>query len=138
MVGLYSLWVKEGEILLLGAVLRASSALYHVAVPVIHAIPSITAVGDSAEVEISTNDDGIRYLGPVSNHFAGIWEPSLINTNLSLSFNVVSYCKNNWWSVGLTNSTARLPYEEPPRCLERAQKSRPGALAASYPGSSRA
>jgi hypothetical protein len=87
-VGVYSLWVKRGEVALLGASLRASSSLHHVCVPITHAIPSITAVSNVAELVISTNESGIRHLGDVSHHFAGIWEPTLLPT--TLSFNVVS------------------------------------------------
>ena len=92
MVGLYSLWVKRGEVSLLGASLRASSTLHHVSVPVTHAIPSITAISDLVEVVISTDDRGIRYLGDVSPHFAGIWEPTSHST--WLSFHVVSFYGN--------------------------------------------
>jgi hypothetical protein len=74
---------------LLGASLRASSTLHHVFVPITHAIPSVTAVSDVAELVISTNDSGIRYLGDVSRHFASIWEPTLLPT--TLSFHVVSF-----------------------------------------------
>lgn len=88
MVGLYSLWVKRGEVWLLGARLRASSTLHHVFVPVTHAVPSITAASDLAELVISTNASGIRYMGDISQHFAGIWEPTLTET--TLSFHVVS------------------------------------------------
>jgi hypothetical protein len=87
-VGLYSLWVKCGEVALLGASLRASSTLHHVFVPITHAIPSVTAVSNVAELVISTNDSDLRYFGDVSHHFAGIWEPTLVPTKLS--FNVVS------------------------------------------------
>ena len=92
MVGLYSLWVKQGEVWLLGARLRASSTLHHVFVPVTHAVPSITATSDLAELVISTNESGVRYMGDVSRHFAGIWEPTFIGT--ALSFHVVRKQKN--------------------------------------------
>jgi hypothetical protein len=76
-----------------GAVLRASSNLHHIFVPVTHAIPSITATSESAEVVVSGNDSGIRYLGDVSPHYAGIWEPTFIGT--TLSFHVVSFFEDD-------------------------------------------
>jgi polynucleotide 5'-hydroxyl-kinase GRC3/NOL9 len=88
-VGLYSLWVKRGRVSLLGATLEASSTLHHVFVPVTHAIPSITATHGLAELVISMKENGIRYLGDISRHFAGIWEPTFIST--TLSFHVVSF-----------------------------------------------
>ena len=93
MVGLYSLWVKRGEVSLLGASLPASSTLHDVFVPVMHAIPSITAISAWTELEISTNDSGLRYMGDISRHFAGIWDPTFIGT--TLSFHIVSFYKNS-------------------------------------------
>ena len=92
-VGLYSLWVKHGEVSLLGASLQASATLHHVSVPVTHSVPSITAVSTLAEVVISTDDNGIRYLGDVARHFSGIWEPTFLGT--MMSFHVVSFCEND-------------------------------------------
>jgi hypothetical protein len=74
---------------LLGASLRASSTLHHVYAPVTHAIPSITAVSDLAELVILTRNCGLCYLGDISRQFTGIWEPKLVGTGLS--FHVVSY-----------------------------------------------
>lgn len=90
MVGLYSLWVKHGEVSLLGASLQASATLHHVSVPVTHSIPSITAISALAEVVISTDDNGIRYFGDVARHFSAIWDPTFLGT--MMSFHVVSCC----------------------------------------------
>ncbi|KAF7505528.1 hypothetical protein GJ744_000690 [Endocarpon pusillum] len=92
-VGLYSLWVKHGEVSLLGASLQASATLHHVAAPVTHSIPSISAVSAVAEVVISTDDYGIRYLGDVARHFAAIWEPTFLAT--MMSFHVLGYHSKN-------------------------------------------
>lgn len=91
MVGIYSLWVKHGEVSLLGASLGASDALHHVFAPVTQAIPLITALSEVAELVMSTNEAGIRYMGDVSRHFAGIWEPTFMGT--MLSFHVVSFLR---------------------------------------------
>ena len=106
MVGLYSLWVRRGAVLLLGAVLRASSALHHVYAPVSHAVPSIIAQTDSAEVVLYPNDSGIRFLGDISPHYAGIWEPNFTGT--ALPYHVVSWCEMAGDVLGLRSSTARL------------------------------
>ncbi|ERF74109.1 hypothetical protein EPUS_06378 [Endocarpon pusillum Z07020] len=92
-VGLYSLWVKHGEVSLLGASLQASATLHHVSVPVMHSIPSITAISALAEVVISTDDNGIRYLGDVARHFSAIWEPTFLGT--MMSFHVLGYHSKN-------------------------------------------
>lgn len=107
MVGLYSLWVKGGAVSLLGASIPASGTLHYVFAPITHAIPFITAIEDQTELEISTNDSGIRYMGDVSRHFAGIWEPNFIST--PLSFHVVSLYGNGRRGPCLCNTTARLP-----------------------------
>jgi polynucleotide 5'-hydroxyl-kinase GRC3/NOL9 len=56
-----------------------------------HAIPSIAAVSELAELVISANDSGIRCLGDISRNFAGIWEPTF--DGMTLSFHVVRFLR---------------------------------------------
>jgi hypothetical protein len=108
-VGIYRLWIKQGEVSLLGASLQSANTVYEVAVPVIHAIPSITAISDLAEVIIYSKDTGLRYLGDVARHFADIWDPTFISITTK-SFHVVRlYAKGPFMFKHLLSSTARLP-----------------------------
>ncbi|MCJ1403337.1 Polynucleotide 5'-hydroxyl-kinase grc3 [Xylographa trunciseda] len=85
-VGHYDLWVRKGNVSILGAILHASPKLYRVYAPSSHSLPSIRCLRNPfgpaqqpAEVTFTSCNSRIRLLRRVSRKFRRIWN----HTNLA-------------------------------------------------------
>jgi len=73
-LGLCTIWAKQGSVSVYGAILSASTTTYRIYAPTTHALPSIEALGASAEFELQSLDDGLRDLPYIG--MRGIWCPA--------------------------------------------------------------
>ncbi|KAL8771680.1 MAG: hypothetical protein Q9209_002871 [Squamulea sp. 1 TL-2023] len=84
LIGQYELWVRQGAVSLLGAVLRPSSAVYRVFAPSTHSLPVIRSIRNPygpadqpIEVTITSLRSGTRSLKQVSPMFDRIWNKAI-------------------------------------------------------------
>jgi len=59
-LGVYAIWVKYGEITILGARLEASTTLHKICAPATLALPQITARSQKADIVLTSTYDGLR------------------------------------------------------------------------------
>lgn len=71
-LGVYAIWVKCGEISILGARLQASPILHKIFAPATLALPQITARSQKADIVLTSTYDGLRDLQVVPRRM--IWD----------------------------------------------------------------
>lgn len=87
-MGIAALWVKQGSVLLYGAILHASTAVYLIYAPVTDALPPIEALTSTAEFQLDSVNHGIRDLPYIG--IRDLWDPTR-ETQTALSFLVVGH-----------------------------------------------
>jgi hypothetical protein len=87
-LGAYAIWVKCGEVTILGARLQASPLLHKIFAPATLALPQITARSQRADVVLTSTYDGLRDI-PLDPKRT-IWDVPGQSSSSARSFQIVS------------------------------------------------
>ena len=85
---LTGLWIKSGTVTICGAFLSASAATYRVYAPFSHPVPVIEVLSDTAEVELTSLDEGLQGLAKLSRKH--LWDAPDGVEAIAGTFHVVS------------------------------------------------
>jgi hypothetical protein len=88
-LGICTIWVKTGEITVLGARLQASPTLHRIYAPATLALPQITARSEKADFVLTSTGDDIRDLHADARW--PIWDVPGQKSSVERSFYIVSF-----------------------------------------------
>ena len=88
-LGICTIWVKTGEITVLGARLQASPTLHRIYAPATLALPQITARSEKADFVLASTGDDIRDLHADARW--SIWDVPGQKSSVKRSFYIVSF-----------------------------------------------
>jgi hypothetical protein len=105
-LGICNIWVKTGEITILGARLQASPTLHKIYAPATLALPQITAWSQKAEFILTSSGDDLRDIQ--SDAKRTIWDLPSHKSSSERSFHIVNFPSLLTTPIDLTDGLGRL------------------------------